>query len=116
MRSFGKVTAVGVEGTGSYGAGFARYLASKNVSVREVDRSDRRARRVHGKSDPIDAIAAARTTLAGTAMGTPRTRMDRWRPSVRSGSPAEERSRPAPPRSIRCAAWSPPPPSPCEPT
>jgi len=74
MRSFGRVTAVGVEGTGSYGAGLARYLTSKKLPVVEVDRPDRRARRAHGKSDPIDAIAAARATLAGTAMGTPKTR------------------------------------------
>ncbi|MER7992027.1 transposase [Micromonospora chalcea] len=40
----------------------------------EVDRPDRRARRAQGKSDPIDAIAAARATLACTAMGTPKTR------------------------------------------
>lgn len=65
---------MGVEGTGSYGAGLARYLTSKKISVREVDRPDRRARRAQGKSDPIDAIAAARATLAGTAMGTPKTR------------------------------------------
>ncbi|MGC5022201.1 IS110 family transposase [Micromonospora sp. DT47] len=74
MRSFGRVSAVGVEGTGSYGAGLARYLTSKKVAVTEVDRPDRRARRRQGKSDPIDAIAAARATLAGTAMGTPKTR------------------------------------------
>ncbi|MET8355309.1 transposase [Micromonospora sp. NPDC005206] len=74
MRSFGRVTAVGVEGTGSYGAGLARYLTSKKIAVVEVDRPDRRARRAQGKSDPIDAIAAARATLAGTAMGTPKTR------------------------------------------
>ncbi|MEU7804969.1 MULTISPECIES: IS110 family transposase [unclassified Micromonospora] len=63
--------AVGVEGTGSYGAGLARYLTNKNIAVVEVDRPDRRNQ---GKSDPIDAIAAARATLAGTAMGTPKTR------------------------------------------
>ncbi|MGC4749110.1 IS110 family transposase [Micromonospora sp. DT201] len=74
MRSFGRVTAVGVEGTGSYGAGLARYLTSKKIVVTEVDRPDRRARRAQGKSDPIDAFAAARATLAGTAMGTPKAR------------------------------------------
>jgi transposase len=42
--------------------------------VVEVDRPDRAARRAHGKSDPLDAIAAARATLAGTASGTPKTR------------------------------------------
>ncbi|MGA3526799.1 IS110 family transposase [Micromonosporaceae bacterium DT32] len=74
MRSFGRLTVVGVEGTGSYGAGLARHLASHKVTVVEVDRPDRRTRRSKGKSDPIDAIAAARSTLAGTAMGVPKTR------------------------------------------
>ncbi|WP_307849186.1 transposase [Micromonospora sp. U56] len=54
IRSIGRVSAVGVEGTGSYGAGLARYLTSKKVTVVEVDRPDRRARRAKGKSDPID--------------------------------------------------------------
>ncbi|NHO83468.1 IS110 family transposase [Micromonospora sp. CMU55-4] len=74
MRSFGRLVAVGVEGTGSYGAGLARHLGSRKVPVVEVDRPDRRTRRAKGKSDPIDAIAAARATLAGTAMGIPKTR------------------------------------------
>ncbi|MGW5015850.1 IS110 family transposase [Micromonospora chalcea] len=81
MRSFGRLVAVGVEGTGSYGAGLARHLGSRKVAVVEVDRPDRRTRRAKGKSDPIDAIAAARATLAaaratlaGTAMGIPKTR------------------------------------------
>src|SRR5512133_3426180 len=55
----GQVAVVGVEGTGSYGAGLARYLADQQVRVVEVDRPDRRTRRQHGKSDPIDAEAAA---------------------------------------------------------
>ncbi|MEU8259336.1 IS110 family transposase [Micromonospora sp. NPDC048999] len=71
MRSFGRPVAVGVEGTGSYGAGLARHLAAEKITLVEVDRPDRRTK---GKSDPIDAIAAARATLAGTAMGTPKTR------------------------------------------
>ncbi|WP_327039060.1 IS110 family transposase [Micromonospora maris] len=74
MRSFGRLTAIGVEGTGSYGAGLARHLTGQKVTVVEVDRPDRRTRRSKGKSDPIDAVAAARATLAGTAMGTPKTR------------------------------------------
>ncbi|WP_255292655.1 transposase [Micromonospora sp. WMMA1996] len=74
MRSFGRLIAVGVEGTGSYGAGLARHLTSKKVTAVEVDRPDRRTRRTKGKSNPIDAIAAARATFAGTAIGTPKTR------------------------------------------
>ena len=74
LRGFGRLTAVGVEGTGAYGAGVARYLTSQQVPVVEVDRPDRSTRRARGKSDPIDAIAAARAVLAGTAIGIPKTR------------------------------------------
>jgi transposase len=65
---------VGVEGTGTYGAGLARHLADQGLDVVEVDRPDRKTRRRQGKSDPIDAIAAARAVLAGTATGAPKTR------------------------------------------
>uniref|UniRef100_UPI00286D53D9 IS110 family transposase n=1 Tax=Nocardioides sp. TaxID=35761 RepID=UPI00286D53D9 len=74
LSSFGAVTAVGVEGTGTYGAGLARSLAAHGIQVIEIDRPDRRTRRTHGKSDPIDAISAARAVLAGTATGIPKTR------------------------------------------
>jgi transposase len=53
MRSFGRLHAVGVEGTGSYGAGLARHLRGQDVRVVEVDRPDRRQRRAKGKSDPV---------------------------------------------------------------
>jgi transposase len=72
MSSFGKVTRVGVEGTGAYGAGLARYLASQNVQVVEVDRPNRRLRRKRGKSDATDAEAAARAALNGEATGLPK--------------------------------------------
>jgi transposase len=74
LAAFGTILAVGVEGTGSYGAGLSRYLAAQGVQVIEVDRPDRRTRRREGKSDPLDAIAAARAVHAGTATGTPKTR------------------------------------------
>jgi len=74
LIGFGRVVAVGVEGTGTYGAGLARHLAGHGVRVIEVDRPDRKTRRFRGKSDPIDAIAAARAVLAGTATGVPKTR------------------------------------------
>jgi len=64
---------VGVEGTGSYGAGLARYLRANGVNLVEVDRPDRRTRRRRGKSDPIDAEAAARAALSGVAGGVPKT-------------------------------------------
>jgi len=72
MRSFGRLHAVGVEGTGSYGAGLARYLRTKAVTVVEVDRPDRRQRRTKGKSDPLDAYAAAEAVLAGRATAVPK--------------------------------------------
>jgi transposase len=53
----GQVGMVGVEGTGSYGAGLAGYLLDQQVRVVEVGRPDRRTRRQRGKSDPIDAEA-----------------------------------------------------------
>jgi hypothetical protein len=52
LRSFGTVTLAGVEGTGSYGAGLARYLAAAGVRVVEVDRPDRQDRARQGKSGP----------------------------------------------------------------
>lgn len=58
--SFGSLLRAGVEGTGSYGAGLARYLRSQGVEVLEVERPKRRHRR-RGKSDPIDAQLAARS-------------------------------------------------------
>ncbi len=74
LRSFGELTLVGVEGTGSYGVGVARYLARAGVPVVEVDRPNRQTRHRKGKSDPVDAVTAARAALSGTASGLPKTR------------------------------------------
>jgi transposase len=74
LHRFGTVIAVGVEGTGAYGAGLARFLTASGVRVIEVDRPDRRDRHAHGKSDPLDAYAAARAVLAGRATGIPKSR------------------------------------------
>lgn len=74
LAGHGQVIAVGVEGTGSYGAGLARHLHAAGLMVVEVDRPDRKARRTQGKSDPIDAYAAARAVASGRAGGTPKTR------------------------------------------
>jgi transposase len=68
----GPVERAGIEGTGSYGAGLARWLRAQGVPVVEVERPNRRMRR-RGKSDPIDAEAAARAVLAGTATGRPKS-------------------------------------------
>jgi transposase len=68
------VERVGIEGSGSYGAGLARHLRAAAMVLVEVDRPDRSTRRSKGKSDPIDAYAAARAAQSGTAAGTPKTR------------------------------------------
>jgi transposase len=74
LRRHGELVTVGVEGTGAWGAGLARFLAAEGITVVEVDRPNRQARRRHGKSDPADAIAAARAALNGDASGTPKSR------------------------------------------
>jgi transposase len=73
MRAHGELTRVGVEGTGSYGAGLARYLAGRGVIVAEVIRPNRQARRRRGKSDTADAVAAALAALNGEAAGVPKS-------------------------------------------
>lgn len=74
LRGFGTLAVAGVEGTGSYGAGLARYLAAAGVRVVEVDRPDRQDRARQGKSDPLDAVSAARAAQSGRASGAPRGR------------------------------------------
>jgi len=69
LEGFGDVAKIGIEGTGSYGAGLARFLRRRGVEVIEVDRQNRQARRRSGKSDPLDAIEAARAALGGRAQG-----------------------------------------------
>lgn len=67
MRRYGHLERVGVEGTGTYGAGLARYLGAHGVPVVEVNRPNRQTRRQRGKSDTVDAEAAARAALNGEA-------------------------------------------------
>ena len=74
MRGFGALRRVGVEGTGSYGAGVLRHLVQAGVPVLEVERPDRRERRRRGKSDALDAEAAARAALAGRRTAPPKTK------------------------------------------
>lgn len=73
LRSHGQVERVGVEGTGSYGSGLAQHLHANGVVVVEVSRPNRQVRRRHGKSDVIDAIAAARAVLGGEATAVPKS-------------------------------------------
>ena len=65
FRSHGELLRVGVESTGSYGAGIARHLALSGVPVLEVTGPDRAARRARGKDDALDAVAAAEAARTG---------------------------------------------------
>lgn len=73
MQSHGELLAVGVEGCGSWGAGLARHLTARGVRVVEVNRPNRQKRRLRGKSDEVDAEAAARAVLSGEATVTPKS-------------------------------------------
>ena len=72
-RSLGDLPTFGIEGTGSYGAGIARFLTGRGHTVVEVNRPDRSTRYRKGKSDPTDAEMAARSVLAGVAHATPKS-------------------------------------------
>ena len=71
-QRLGVVQRFGIEGTGSYAAGLARWLAARGHQVVEVTRPNRQTRRRQGKSDPIDAEAAARSALAGHGLVWPK--------------------------------------------
>lgn len=73
-QGFGAIDRIGVESTGSWGAGLTRHLTATGIEVIEVDRPDRKARRHDGKSDPTDAVAAARAALSGRATAIPKAR------------------------------------------
>lgn len=74
MRSFGDVQRVGVESTGSYGAGLLRFIQKAGVNVLEVTAPDRHDRRRRGKNDDLDAQNAAHAAFAGRRTVTPRSR------------------------------------------
>ena len=73
LGSHGRVVRVGIEGTGSYGAGLARYLTEAGVQVVEVNRPNRQLRRRLGKTDATDAQGAARALLNGQATAVPKS-------------------------------------------
>lgn len=75
LRGLGdpSVVQVGVEGTNSYGAGLTRALADDTFEVFEVLRPTRQVRRMDGKSDPIDAVEAARTLMSGRGISVPKS-------------------------------------------
>lgn len=72
IASLGQLLRFGVEGTNSYGAGLTRHLRAAGIDVQEVIRPNRAERRLRGKSDPLDAISAARTVLTGDDLPTPK--------------------------------------------
>lgn len=71
--SFGSIIAFGIEGTGSYGSALASFARRSGHKVVEVNRPDRRLRRLNGKSDTLDAVNAARAVLSGYATATPKS-------------------------------------------
>lgn len=71
-QEFGSLDRFGIEGTGTYGSGLAKYLAQHGVTVIEVDRPDRSARRRKGKTDAVDAEIAAREVLSGALQTRPK--------------------------------------------
>ncbi len=106
LGGFGTVCLVGIEGTGSYGAGLSRHVTAAGIRVVEVDRSDRQDRHRQGKSDPPDAVSAARAAQSGRARGAPKGR-DGAVEAIRAlmspgGAPYEN----APGRSTRPGPWS----------
>jgi hypothetical protein len=78
LESFGAVIRVGVEGTGSYGAGLARFLHDHHIEVVEVDRPNRQLRPPHRSGPTCPPGAAARAALSATATGIPKTRNGPW--------------------------------------
>ena len=74
MRSFGDLQRIGIESTGSYGAGLLRYMHAAGIEVLEVTAPDRHDRRKRGKNDDLDAQNAAHAAFAGQRTVTPRSR------------------------------------------
>ena len=74
MRSFGELRRVGIESTGSYGAGLLRFVQKAGIEVLEVTTPDNQDRRRRGKNDDLDAQNAAHAAFAGKRTVTPRSR------------------------------------------
>jgi transposase len=72
MSGFGSIRAIGIEGTGHYGAALTRFLTEAGHRVVEVNRPNPSARRANGKSDRLDAEQAARAVLGATATAVPK--------------------------------------------
>jgi transposase len=74
MRAFGSLQRVGIEATGTYGAGLLRYMQKAGVEVVEVTTPDKHDRRKRGKNDDLDAQNAAHAAFAGKRTVTPKSR------------------------------------------
>lgn len=74
LRTQGQVQAIGVESTGSFGATLTRHLTAEGITVVEVNRPNRLARRMDGKSDRLDAEQIARAVLGGTSTAVPKAK------------------------------------------
>ena len=74
MRSHGQIVAIGVESTGSFGATLTRFLLDAGEAVVEVNKPNRQARHMEGKSDRLDAEQIARSVLASTGVATPKSK------------------------------------------
>src|ERR1700755_3472947 len=79
LSGHGDLVLVGVEGTAAYGVGLIRYLHAARMAGVEGNLPDRATRRRRGKSDPLDAEAAARAALSATATGSPKHRDAGWK-------------------------------------
>ncbi len=74
MRSFGDLRRIGIECSGSYGAGLLRFMQEAGVTVLDVIAPDRLDRRLRGKNDDFDAESAAHAAYAERRTVTPRSR------------------------------------------
>ena len=114
LAGFGEIVAVGVEGTGAYGVGLARFLHGEAVTVIEVDRPNRQERRRNGKSDQLDAVEAARAALSDGPAGSAKRRTATWKRSGCCWWPSDQLERLGPKRSRRSVTSGSAPPTPCE--
>jgi transposase len=71
-REHGQLQRAGVECTGSYGKALTRYLRAEGIQVTEVNAPDKATRRRRGKTDAIDAQAAATAVITGRATSIPK--------------------------------------------
>ena len=117
FRAQGELLRVGVESTGSYGAGIARHLGLSGVSVLEVTGPDPAARRTRGKDDALDAVAAAEAARMGGRVQIAKDRGGAMEPcgccarperppSSPAGPPCSSSTTPSSPRRTRCATGS----------